>query len=151
MSKRGKSSNLVWVGLIVGVVAVLAVLVPPYLSARSRGSQETVCRSNLKNIGTAFEMYSTDWSGKYPSTLSLLTPNYLKTIPECPVTGTMTYRMVEGPNVGYNRAEKGPDGKLTQPFLDYYLVWCEGEQHNKAYGTPVNYPQYDGIAGLIDY
>lgn len=44
----------------------------------------TVCRSNLKNVATAIEMYQTDWNGASPSTLASLTPNYLKTLPKCP-------------------------------------------------------------------
>jgi hypothetical protein len=41
----------------------------------------TATKSNLKNMGTALEMYSTDHKGAYPATLDELTPNYLKTIP----------------------------------------------------------------------
>lgn len=45
------------------------------------------CRSNLKNLGTALEMYSTDACGRYPSSLSSLTPDYLVTLPTCPASG----------------------------------------------------------------
>lgn len=44
-------------------------------------SSMTTLHSNLKNIGTALEMYSTDHKGLYPKKLDELTPDYLKQIP----------------------------------------------------------------------
>lgn len=151
MKKKGFFSNTIWFLAVLGLCAIgLALFVPDYLAARSRGNNETGCRSNLKNIGTAMEMYSTDWSGKYPTALSQLTPNYLKTIPECPVTNEMTYRASFGPGVGYNISVELEDGTKSEPFQDYYFIWCEGTAHQEQYGTPENYPQYDGIQGLIN-
>ena len=101
--------------------------------------QLTACKSNLKNLGTAMEMYSTDWSGKYPTEITMLTPNYLKTIPECPTAGEVTYTLQTGENTVYN----------TAGFQDYYFLQCEGENHT-SFSVPENYPQYDGIRGLIE-
>jgi hypothetical protein len=42
----------------------------------------TFTKSNLKNIGTALEMYSSDHRGLYPRELSAITPDYLKRLPE---------------------------------------------------------------------
>ena len=99
------------------------------------------CQSNLKNIGTALEMYSTDWSGKYPPLdqgLNLLTPNYLKYIPECPAAGKVTYSY-----------DGGPDAELNGPgFIDYYEVRCMGGNH-KDVGLQGDLPMYTGIVGLI--
>jgi len=47
-------------------------------------------------------MYATDWSGKYPTSLAQLTPKYLKTLPECSVSGTFTYQYRTGVGVAYN-------------------------------------------------
>ena len=58
--------------------------------ASSQG-QRTACSSNLKNVATALEMYSTDNAGRYPETLAPLAPNYLKTIPTCPSSHKDTY------------------------------------------------------------
>ena len=74
-----------WIEVFVvlgGIALVVAQLRPKVIRARSRGGL-TQCKSNLKNIGTALEMYSTDYEGKYPSGLSSLVPNYLKAIPDC--------------------------------------------------------------------
>lgn len=71
----------------------------------------------------------------------MLTPNYLKTIPECPKSqkGSLGYFADFGPKAGYNEFE----------FIDYYIVECNGEGHLDV-GVGPNYPQYDGISGLIE-
>ena len=85
------------------------------------------------------EMYSTDFEGAYPSGLDLLTPNYLKTFPECPAAGSVSYRASFGKAAAYN----------THGFEDYYFIQCDGTNHGSV-SVPANYPQYDGIQGLIE-
>ena len=142
--RRRGGFTLIELMIVIAIIAILAaILVPNFIRARAQG-QLTACKSNLKNIGTAMEMYSTDWSGKYPSgtTMPLLTPNYLKTIPECPAAGSITYKATLGANKAYNT------GNATG-FQDYYFISCNGANH-AAVSVPANYPQYDGISGLIE-
>ncbi len=121
-----------------GVVMVLgAILVPNFVRARARG-QLTACKSNLKNIGTAMEMYSTDYSGMYPPDINYLTPNFLKTLPECPAAGKVTYKAYFG---------QGPNNHPG--FQDYYYVECHGENHTDV-AVKGHYPAYDGISGLFE-
>lgn len=132
LSRRFKTRGftLIELMIILVIVAILAaILVPNLVRARARG-QLTSCVQNVKNIATSLEMYSTDWSGKYPAALTQLTPNYLKTIPTCPSTATDTY------TAGYTSS--------TLP--DEYLVLCQGNNHG-GFG-PANFPQYSGLAGL---
>lgn len=100
------------------------------------------CKSNLKSLAIAAEMYSTDWSGHYPPPekggLSLLTPNYLKTLPLCPSAGTMTYQYAGGPQQELN----------GQHYQDYYIIRCLGNHHAAA-GSAGDFPAYDGQVGLI--
>jgi hypothetical protein len=133
------SSAKGWLALAVVVGGFLGVIwVPNFIRARAQGSM-TACKTNLKNIGTACEMYSTDWAGKYPASLAQLTPNYLKTIPECPPAARVTYTLQTGPQVAYNSPGRE----------DYYFICCEGENHT-AISVPANYPQYDSVSGLIE-
>ncbi len=115
------------------------LLVPNFICTRNYGPL-TICKSNLKNIGTALEMYSTDYSGHYPRNLGLLVPNYLKALPVCPTAGYVTYRAEFGPSAPGNEKE---------PFEDYYLVECTGANH-LDYQVPADYPKYNGIEGLIE-
>lgn len=115
--------------LTMGASAVMAaILVPNFIKARSQG-QLTACKSNLKNIGTALEMYSTDYAGLYPESLDKLTPNYLIHIPTCPSVGSVTYVA------------------KIQAQPDLYTVICSGHNHQGA-GAPADYPQYTSIEGL---
>ena len=114
------------------VLPVLAAfLVPNFIRAKAQG-QLTACKSNLKNIGTALEMYSTDYQGHYPPQLSLLAPTYLKQIPTCPAAGTSTY------GAGYQVS--------TNP--DHYTVVCTGRHHGPV-RQGLNFPQYTSTQGLI--
>ena len=139
-----KRSNLLSCFVLFSILFVLAaVIVPNFIIARIRGGGSiSACKSNLKNLGTAFEMYSTDWSGKYPPIgreRELLAPNYLKTIPECPSSGTDSYTISSDPSGPYN----------TEGFTDYYYIQCTTAHHEAAGGVK-NFPQYDGITGLIE-
>lgn len=126
------------------VLALLALLGAIFFPTFTRARYRTPyggCKSNLKNIGTAMEMYATDWDEHYPRNLEMLVPKYLKSIPVCVVAGYQTYRLQTGKNCAYNTG--------SVPFEDYYFVECTGDHHSKA-GLPRNYPQYDGIQGLIE-
>jgi prepilin-type N-terminal cleavage/methylation domain-containing protein len=137
--RRSGGFTLIELMIVIAIIAILAaILVPNFIRARAQG-QLTACKSNLKNIGTALEMYSTDWAGKYPSGTSLLTPNYLKAIPECPAASSNTYGAAFSTGAPFN-----PDS-----YTDYYYIDCQGGWHEPVSVTG-NYPAYNGIQGLIE-
>ena len=106
-SRRGK--RLLWVLLLaIGVAIVLVSVTPNFIRCRCQ-SPLTACKSNLKHIGTALEMYSTDHSS-YPNQLAELTPNYLKAVPTCP-SGKSYGAEISG---------------------EEYLVYCSGGWHGKT-------------------
>ncbi len=141
--RRSGGFTLIELMIVIAIIAILAaILVPNFIRARAQG-QLTACKSNLKNIGTAAEMYSTDWSGKYHGDYTKLTPNYLKVGPECPTAGSDTYQTnwKTGPNVGFNN---------TAPiYTDYYYVSCVTDTH-QAVAVTGPFPAYDGITGLYE-
>ena len=83
------------------------------------------------------EKYSEDFDGVYPTRLDQLTPKYLKTLPNCPAAGKMTYTLETGPNAQYNK----------ERYENYYHVECHGNHHEKIVGAP-NFPNYNGVVGL---
>ena len=122
-----------------GMATLAAILVIPRLFIRPRnGGQLSSCKSNLKNIADAMEMYSTDYMGKYPARMDLLTPNYLKTIPKCPQNGTNAYKMWVGVD-----APMRPAG-----YKDYYYICCV-KGHTRVDVGP-GYPAYDAVIGLVE-
>lgn len=120
-----------WIGFGVLLTLAAIVITPNFIRGGNRGSL-TSCESNLKNIGTALEMYSTDNKGLYPFSLRLLLPNYLKVIPTCPTAGRDTY------SGSYAHRAK-PDG---------YSYYCEGTNHGGV-GISPNFPQYNSDQGLV--
>ncbi len=130
---RGVGSSQLMGGLVVGTAAVG---VPNFAKAKSQG-QLTACKSNLKNIGTALEMWSTDNNGNYPESMAPLAPDYLRYIPICPAaeadTYSATYRLIKSEKHGYT----------------YYEVYCKGHHHERA-GVEADYPRYNGESGLIE-
>lgn len=143
MRKKLTRSQKIRIVAAFGVSAVVAsIAIPNHLHTRARGSYGQ-CQGNIKNLGTAMEMYSTDWSGRLPPSISQLYPNYMKYTPECRANGEGSYKAVFGPGVGYNRKKsKG------EPHQEYFLIWCDGDGH-KAVGVAPNFPQYDGFMGIL--
>lgn len=93
----------------------------------------TACCSNLGSLGTALEIYSTDWSGRYPQRLQDLVPGTVAALPTCPAAGRDTY------SASYARGERP----------DRYALYCEGEAHRRALPRAwPNTPSYDSFAGL---
>ena len=111
--------------------ATLAEMRQRLVASRAQGML-TACKANLKNIGTACEMWYVDHDGAYPESLSQLTPEYLKRIPQCPASGTDTYTATY-------RLEKEPVNYRVNCTSDHFLV-----------DTVSGYPAYDGERGLIE-
>lgn len=132
------------VSIAAGAFALLAVMTGAggyfEMDGGRYGGAFRSCCSNLKNLGTALEMYSTDNSGAFPDRLSQLTPNYVKTIPTCASAHRDTYS--NGYSVTHPRV---PGGHAP----DAYTVVCEGSYHVNATQWPPNYPQYTDVKGLI--
>lgn len=109
----------------IDLASLLKALPQEFQQARGQG-QTTACKSNLKNCATALEMYACDSSGRYPTEMQALTPNYLRTLPTCPTAGTYTYT--------YQRSE--------QP--DNFTLLCQGNHH----GMGPDLPRYTAVEGL---
>lgn len=130
-----------WVRMLEGLLGAIAVgvivwhlaLLLPAFQPRHRG-QGTACKSNLKNLGTALEMYSTDNGGRYPRSLHAVTPNYLRRVPSCPSVGRDTY------STAYT---------ASSLHGDEYTMVCEGWNH-RGIGYSANYPQYTSRQGLME-
>lgn len=104
------------------------------------------CQSNLKNIGTAMEMYSDDNYGQYPKRLEQLTPDYIREIPRCAFSlkknsfASYYYNKVWGFSTGEYLYSKTARGCL-------YFFYCPGNNH-RDWGSGENYPQYNSVTGL---
>jgi prepilin-type N-terminal cleavage/methylation domain-containing protein/prepilin-type processing-associated H-X9-DG protein len=53
--------------VVIAVIAILAAILFPVFSAAREMARKTTCLSNMKQIGTAVQMYSQDWDELLPS------------------------------------------------------------------------------------
>lgn len=138
--------DAMWVLVIVVVVAIGAGLAGWWKQKTDRDNL-TRCKSNLKILATAIEMYTSDNMGRSPLDLvkgpgsgpttplrlpQAVVPKYLTVIPTCRAAGTDTY-------TGSAWGACGPDA---------YTIVCGGHHHAGA-GQGENYPQYTSFQGLI--
>lgn len=101
------------------------------LTADYNATNLKVCQQNVKNLGTALEMYSIENFGRYPLALSgVVSPTIMQALPTCPAARADTY------TAGYE-STSNPDN---------YVVVCSGQHH---VGVPSNYPQYSSAKGFI--
>ena len=122
--------DLLWLFLAV----LWLIVVQPGVMRSSHHGRAVACKSNLKFIATALEMYASDNSGRFPPNLERLTPNYLRSVPTCPAAGEQTYVPA------YQMAARP----------DIYTVMCAGNAHSyEGYGK--NYPQYTSVSGLLEH
>lgn len=52
--------------VVIAIIAILAAILFPVFAKAREMSRRTVCVSNLKQIGTEFQMYARDWNGRFP-------------------------------------------------------------------------------------
>jgi len=94
--------------------------------------QLIMCMASMKNIATGLEMYATDNGGRYPASLSKLTPAYLKTLPR--------YKSSKG-EFGYEQGYKVMAGGKS------YVFTCTGGAFTSI-NVPAGYPRYTPENGI---
>jgi type II secretion system protein G len=132
MKKRQAGFTLIEMMIVIAIIAILASMtIPNLIRAKSR-SQLTGCQSNLRNLGNALEMYNVDYKGRYPTNFDILTPNYIKTVPECPAAGSNTYT----------------SSYIVTTVPDSFEIFCDGNNHSGF--SPPNYPAFNSVQGLMN-
>ncbi len=94
-------------------------LMQSVMNPAAAAGANVAAESNLKNIATALEMYSTDNKGHYPEELKELSPSYLKAIPPAPQGMQYYYEAKENPDhfmLGYSK--DGEELSMDHPRFD---------------------------------
>ena len=142
--KKGiKGFTLIELMIVIAIIAILAaILIPNFIRAREE-AQYSACESNLKNIATALNMYSTDWNGSYPTvamgadtglTAFSFTPTYMQTIPSCPTDGSAYNITVSNTNGNAFTISQSTAAHNTVPSLPSTLT-TQGCAYPPCYGS----------------
>lgn len=72
MRSRNRSGfTLIELLVVIAIIAILAaILFPVYTRAKDRAKQST-CKSNMKQIATAYQSYTDNWGGAFPDQSSV--------------------------------------------------------------------------------
>ena len=89
------------------------------------------CVTNLRNLGTAVELYAAQNDGALPRSLAQLVPSVMKVLPTCPAAGRDTYSST------YASTRK-PLG---------YTIACGGSHHRSA-GLAPDHPSISSDGGV---
>ena len=98
---------------------VVATIIPSFIVADDRQRDLVYCKSNIKDLAMAMEMYATDYDSHYPANLGQLTPNYLREIPQCRRYFQTSYHL----QIGLNNLGN------VQEADHYFLISCVGSNH----------------------
>jgi len=119
---RNKGFTLIEIMLVVAIIGILAAMVIPRLTGRTKQAREAVAKADIEvNIPMALDLYELD-IGEFPSTLGSLMDNseskddwkgpYLKRVPKDPWGKEYIYSNPGSHNkYGYDLSSSGADGQ----------------------------------------
>lgn len=105
---------------LVIILLLTSILIGYIIKSRRTPGQLTACRSHMKEVAIALELYASENGGHYPKSLEeLVRVKYVQQLPTCPAAQKMTY-------TDYRVA--------TRP--DSFSFSCVGDHHRQVYGKP---------------
>jgi len=120
MPRRKPSGfTLIELLVVIAIIAILAAILFPVFAQARESARMTACLSNMKQIGTAFMMYTQDYDERLPGARFLL-PSGVENTPACDTNGTADAQM----DYTWRSA--------TMPYVKSYDVYsCPSNPNNK--------------------
>lgn len=72
---KGKGFTLIELLVVIAIIAILAAILFPVFAQARESARSTSCLSNMKQIGLALRMYSTDYDEKFPNCRIYIDPS----------------------------------------------------------------------------
>ena len=135
--RSGSGFTLIELLVVIAIIAILAAMIFPVFSRARESARSVVCKSRLRQMGLAFEMYCSDWEDRYPPAYqwkSRLQP-YVRatTINQCPSRLELPWYYGQGYNIGcFNPFVQGfPERTMAQiPSPDSKILIAEWDRCN---------------------
>ena len=80
MKRRNQGFTVVELLVVMAIITILAALIFPVFAAAKEKNRQNTCMNNLKQLGTAFELYCQDYDSDWvaPVYLGRLYPTYVR-------------------------------------------------------------------------
>jgi len=138
MCRRRSGFTLIELLVVIAIIAILAaILFPVYARAKEKG-REVSCKSQMKQIAYAMQMYLDEWNSCFPDQTSVVTP----VIRYQPLnfTGTLAQSWLHNYIRRYKNTDGSPAGIgwTLRPYIKSLNIFkCASEPKTRP-----NYPQY---------
>jgi prepilin-type N-terminal cleavage/methylation domain-containing protein len=116
-ARHRRAFTLIELLVVIAILALLAALILPVLAQVRESARQTACRSNLRQIGLALDLYRQDYNG-FPPRLSTLYPAYVR--------DARVYLCPSDPERGLHDGNEFLEGNLylrTGVSYDYLPNW----------------------------
>ena len=92
MFRKDEGFTLVELMVVVLIIGILVAIAVPIFNAAKASAQQKTCWANERTVEGAYQSWQAagnDGTGlTYATMMTALTPNYVKTTPSCPASGT---------------------------------------------------------------
>ena len=88
---RGAGFTLIELMIVVAIVGLLSAIAIPKFGGMLIRSKEAKAKARLGSLRSAVSIYTADNEGRFPSDLSVVTPNYISMIPEIEIPSPVNH------------------------------------------------------------
>jgi prepilin-type N-terminal cleavage/methylation domain-containing protein len=86
VQRNMRGFTLVEIILVIIIIGILAAIIVPKFAGQSDNAKIAASKANLNSLRSAVRLWQSDHEGTPPTALSDLVPDYIRAIPEEPIT-----------------------------------------------------------------
>lgn len=126
-----KGFTLIELLVVIAIIAILAAILFPVFAQAREKARQTQCLSNFKQLGTAFQMYASDWDDYLPSSYAAMYPHFNSIMPARQHGTTNAYSFV-AQMAGYAGHYLMTVNQLYPYVKNYGLFFCPSDKRKPS-------------------